>query len=971
MHSNENSTPNTSGGSNSGPAFSKIHDTRSPPADITAKDVWYHGELSEHDANHLLQGTTPGAFLIRQTAPTRFYLSILDQDGFPKHVPIRQLSTPQHYFFEGKRYEALRDIVEVYKPALFPIRKGGIMPLNGEFNEAKYLCLRSFEARVVDEMTAEIGDILTVCETDEPGWMLGRNETNGTVGIILKSHLEPLVSDVDDLTDLPYFYDTVSTDMVQYNPIGTFLLRRSSKGTDTYALLVKTQFDLVEKFLIVGSPSRGFSLAGRPFPTIGHVLARYCDRAISGGVRLRHAVCVRHQRKGSSRSATTEIRWPISSSGKISEVSMNPSMSSSQYDDVMRERKEKTRRLFRGASIDTALASSSSSFLAPSSGANTVRSTSTAMPSPANTISTGVHEHLIDRFHYEDINELSETTSNSSSSTTVATTVALRKSREEKQWKECWLTLSDIPGGSSQLSVFDSMNSKLRQHMDLSTCTMFWLDESVFSTDGCLFLQSSFASNSSQQPPVFLCFRPFTTFLKWVRMLRCRTIYQDVAPPMLHHGATISVGEPNSQVSFLAVEIDKFRSETLKPDSLYSAAVCVNGVKVGASNSFSPAGNKGPTEIQTVVIDSKFVIPCIPTCSTNIQLSMLVHSSAGKKGRPCSSGTTVTVTLNESNETVLQQSVETSGFVFRAQRSRCPVLPVERYRPMLEMIRDSPSHLLSWPSQVLPPHLKQFMYSCISHLYALNPEFMTPVIRKVIDDVLQASTPEDVFRKDSLATGIITQCLRHLFKTPFDEFLLENPQFLKSQNSQDSGPSVELLVQFVDQRLLTIPLASRLLTIAAECAQRRFGDEEHLVKRTLSALLILRVLNPIIFTTLSNAGGSQIAKNVQISANSAASQAPTESLTPAASTIRRMFERMIVMVEQHHPDSEDPQQHHHHHHQTEELHTEWISCLAYIIAHSLTIRPPTSSGASGAPSTTSEDVHLPVAVLELVRLHQI
>lgn len=79
---------------------------------------------------------------------------------------------------------------------------------------------------------------------------------------------------VTDLSELPYFYDTVSTDMVQHNPIGAFLLRRSSKGADTYALLVKTHFELVEKFLIVGSPTRGFNLAGRPFPTIGHVLAR-------------------------------------------------------------------------------------------------------------------------------------------------------------------------------------------------------------------------------------------------------------------------------------------------------------------------------------------------------------------------------------------------------------------------------------------------------------------------------------------------------------------------------------------------------------------------------------------------------------------------------------------------------------------------------------------------------------------------
>ncbi|EFO84787.1 hypothetical protein CRE_03756 [Caenorhabditis remanei] len=642
--------------------------------------------------------------------------------------------------------------------------------------------------------------------------------------------------------------------------------------------------------------------------------------------------------------------------------------------------------MFRGTSIDTALASASSSFLTATTAA-TSNSTSTAMPSPANTVSTGIPENLLDRFNYEDVNDHVET-----SSTTVASTVALRKcmlsvliskyshfsAREEKSWKDCWLTLSDIPGGSSQLSVFDSMGSKLRQQLDLSTCTMFWLDETVFSADGCLFLSPSFPSQSA----LYLCFRPFTTFLKWVRMLRSRTIYQDVPPPMLQ--GTISVGDPNSQVSFLSVEIDKFRSESLKPDNLYSANVSLNGVRVGTSNSFAPAGNKGPNELPTVVIDSKFVIPCIPTCSTNIQLSIMSHSSAGKKGRSC--GTTVTVCLNENNESVFQQTVETAGFVFRAQRSRCPVLPLDRYKPMLEMIRESPTSLLSWPSQVLPPHLKQFMYSCISHLYALNPQFMSPVIRRVISDVLTTSTPEDVFRKDSLATGIITQCLRHLFKTPFDEFLLENSQFcqsLKSNNTGNLESAVEQLVTFVDQRLLTIPLATRLLTIAAECARHRFGDDErHLVKRTLSALLILRVLNPIVFSTLNTGVGSQIAKNVQISANSAASQSPSDTLTSAANTIRRMFDRLIILIDQvrfikeiavnleflfqQPSESEDPLIT-----QPDEIHTEWISCLSYIIAHSLTIRT-TSSGSSGTSTTSSsEDVHLPVAVLELVRLHQL
>lgn len=97
MHSSENSTPNSSTdsplyykvGGNTNSSQKCIFQTydAANPQDITAKDVWYHGELNEHDANHLLQGTTPGAFLVRQTGNTRFYLSIVDPDGYPKHMP--------------------------------------------------------------------------------------------------------------------------------------------------------------------------------------------------------------------------------------------------------------------------------------------------------------------------------------------------------------------------------------------------------------------------------------------------------------------------------------------------------------------------------------------------------------------------------------------------------------------------------------------------------------------------------------------------------------------------------------------------------------------------------------------------------------------------------------------------------------------------------------------------------------------
>ncbi|CAB3407301.1 unnamed protein product [Caenorhabditis bovis] len=864
MHSSENSTPNSSSDS---PCYYKTQ--ISSPSEPHVNGPWYHGELDEADATQLLQAAPTGTFLVRKRGHYRFYLSFVDKDKRVKHSPIRQINSS--YFLDGLKFESLLEIIENFELAKYPLRRMENESC-ADYLEIKYVCIRSYEPGDVEYMSADRGDIVSVYETDDDDWLMGRNETTGAVGLIPVENLEPLVLEVEDMNELPYFYDTILTDAIHLNPIGSFLLRKSSKGTDTYALLVKTQYDLVEKFLIVGSPSRGFSVAGRQFPTIGHVLNRYCDRAISGGVRLTHAVCIEKPENASNDELMTM---------------------SQQFDDRSRKRADREDAYSENVESVTNL---------------------------------------------------------------MASTSAMRKSREDKHWKECYLTLSDLSIGASHLSIFDSAGSKRRQCIDLSSSTILWLDESVFAADGCVYISPSFP----HQPSVYLCFRPFSNFLHWIKMLRQRSIFQDSPPPISQ--LSMSYTEFTTQMSILFVDIEKYRSDALKSDNLYSVNVLLNGTKICASPSFAPAANRSTNEMPVVVIDSRFVLPCIPVCHNGLQLSMLAHSPTGKRGRPC--GVSPLISLPEGENSVAINHVPQSdvGFTFRVLRQRFPVLSIERYAPLIDEMRGNPSELFRWPAHVLPQQHKLFLYTCISYLFSIDSSNMAGVFRKIIADVLSASTPEDVFRKDSLATGIVTQTLRQSFNTPLYEFLHENSTFLQANSNGGANMEsvVEILVDFVDEKLVTLPVASKVLAIAAACAQHRFESEPHLVKRTLSALLVLRVLNPVIFSSLSGSVGSQLAKAVQSCAKASASLTSDANITTAACTMRRMFDRVIANADDQMIETSG---------QSAEAHTEWLACISHLIGFSLTLKP---SGAASASAADVGDHHvsMPLPLFELIRLHQ-
>ncbi|VDN23737.1 unnamed protein product [Cylicostephanus goldi] len=284
----------------------------------------------------------------------------------------------------------------------------------------------------------------------------------------------------------------------------------------------------------------------------------------------------------------------------------------------------------------------------------------------------------------------------------------ISSAREEKAWKPCWLTLCDDPNGGCELIISDTeLSAKARLVLDLAYCVMYLLDDSVFSREGCVF----FSQTDIDLPGIYLCFRPTHVLIKWLELLRPRVLG-------LRTGAVpVMIGlqfEPPKQsyVAVLQLHIDKYRSESVKPDGFYSAYGMICGIKVCSTPVIVASTSKGAPP--SVIFDCSFLLPLVPPENGTLQFSVLSHPGGGKKSRPL--GVSALFSLPDARS---HADAPESGFTFRAARYRIKVLSLDQYAPLMQYLREGTAELLEWASDVLS--IQQRSLLCWSIVSLLLP----------------------------------------------------------------------------------------------------------------------------------------------------------------------------------------------------------------------------------------------------------
>ncbi|KAJ1371322.1 hypothetical protein KIN20_033257 [Parelaphostrongylus tenuis] len=777
---------------------------------------WYHGEISQAEAETLLEDAKPGRFLVRKAGPARYFLSCVTDNHLLLHLPINQLG--RFFYLNAGKYatlaEAVRhhcEMVEMAEPvhvSLSNLNKS-IMQAHHNAQTRRFLSLSNCDLAAKDELGTSKGDVITQIQALENCYILARNEKTGQTGHLSSKSLDPILSESSSVQELPYFHSVVTTDqlkmLTRMGP-GAFLVRSSSQGADAFALLVHTQ-DKIEKFLIRGGGTEdfsGFLLAGRRFPSLQHIIDRYCVHPIANNVRLTHAVL-------------SPASWPSLLPTEEHGVAVIPgAITTSEW----------------------------------SSNAASVEATD-------------------DYFNHN------------CASNTVAAVQALRKSREEKAWKPCWLTLCDDPNDGCELFITDTeLSAKVRIVLDLAYCVMYLLDDSVFSREGCIF----FSQTDIDLPGVYLCFRPTHVLIKWLELLRPRVLGLRVGTvPVLR----LSIEAPkHSSLAVLQLHINKYRSESLKQDGCYSAHGLICGVKV--CNTPVVAASVGKGGLPSVIFDCSFLLPLLPPENGTLQFSVLSHSGGGKRARPLG----VSALLSLPDSLPYSDSPEL-GLTFRATQYHFRVLAQEHYAPLLEYLRDETANLFDWASEALSVQQRSLLCWSIVSLLLPSRDELLHLISRLLRRVLAVSSAESVMRQDSFTTTLLTQALRiagrSQLEDAFDAIGVANMKLLQPTE-------VDHIIAVLDKLVSPCSLVYDLLIVVARLASERFPDEPHLVRRVLSTVYILRFANPLLISYMNgNPMNQQLAKAVQSAANSAAAASPrVEDVTVGSQCLRALFERIRI-----------------------------------------------------------------------------
>lgn len=448
----------------------------------------------------------------------------------------------------------------------------------------------------------------------------------------------------------------------------------------------------------------------------------------------------------------------------------------------------------------------------------------------------------------------------------VASVSALYKSREDKEWRECTVTLYEH-SGTAILRIGDTSrgdcHSLILHHTEL-VC----LHESIFGREATVFL-----SPLQNEQGVFLAFEPLHFFYTWFHLLRRYTVQRRTevlsssSSPMSYYSG---VGGETTEMSLLSLHLDKYKGAPLKTDTPYRVGISMNGVGIANTPYQTPT-----TGSSSVVFDAHFLL-IVTSWSCDVQFTI----SAAGKSRPTAVSSVTSVPVGSmasslsSSSSGSSTSAVTGGverkvsnitpatpFIVTSTRQRVVVLSRDAYAPLMDSLLDEVLSVAEWASGRLPAAQRNLLSSVVVSL--VWPHSLRALIERTLGRSIQETSGENMLRQDSFASCLITAALRMSGKTLLEANLVE-------ERPRKEAHSEEWLVGILSE-VARVPSVSLVLACVAAtvAAHLPAADKEHVVRRAISATFVLRFANPLIISALAASGGPALARGVQTAANSA------------------------------------------------------------------------------------------------------
>ncbi|XP_070541978.1 ras GTPase-activating protein 1-like isoform X2 [Ptychodera flava] len=269
------------------------------------ENEWYHGKLDRHTAEERLYGAgRSGSYLIRESdrRPGSYVLSYLGNTGI-NHFKITAVCGD--YYIGSRQFDSLSGLISWYSSISCILKDEKLLhavpPPEPVDDRRRVVAILPYNGTAdTDELSFVKGEVFTVHNALEGGWLWVTSHATNQSGLVVKDLVEEIDGEEDPNEDKEWYHGGISKQeavelLMNDGDVGSFLIRTSDKNPGDYSMSFRTD-DTIQRFRIQ-KQGLEYLMGGRYYNSLEAIIEHYQAEELVEGYTLRRPVPVKNKIK--------------------------------------------------------------------------------------------------------------------------------------------------------------------------------------------------------------------------------------------------------------------------------------------------------------------------------------------------------------------------------------------------------------------------------------------------------------------------------------------------------------------------------------------------------------------------------------------------------------------------------------------------------------------------------------------------
>ncbi|XP_077989624.1 ras GTPase-activating protein 1-like isoform X2 [Glandiceps talaboti] len=258
------------------------------------ENEWYHGTVDRSIAEERLLTTGRcGSYLVRESSSRSgaYVLSFLGNTGI-NHFKITAVCGD--YYIGSRQFDSLSGLISWYSSVSCILKDERLLyavpPPEPVDDRRRVVAILPYNCSPgTDELSFVKGEVFTVQNELENGWLWVTSHSTNLSGLVIKDLVEEIDQQVDPLEGKAWFQSDISKQeaaemLMSEGDIGSFIIRPSERNPGDYSMSFRTD-ETIQRFWIQNQGNQ-FVMGGRYYNSIEAIIEHYQREELVEGFTL-------------------------------------------------------------------------------------------------------------------------------------------------------------------------------------------------------------------------------------------------------------------------------------------------------------------------------------------------------------------------------------------------------------------------------------------------------------------------------------------------------------------------------------------------------------------------------------------------------------------------------------------------------------------------------------------------------------